>query len=148
MIAIFVLILYETEKMLYNKRYSNLGGMAMNCMKCGRETQEDNVFCQACLLEMQKYPVHADTVVLLPRRKDAPVVKKAPKRHVPTQEEQLKLYRKRVFILTVLLAVSIGVIALMLKPTMHYIRDEHFEIGQNYSTVIPATSGSATKSGE
>ena len=48
----------------------------MNCLKCGRETQEDNVFCQACLLEMQKYPVHADTVVLLPRRKDAPVIKK------------------------------------------------------------------------
>ena len=120
----------------------------MNCMKCGRETQEKNVFCQTCLLEMQKYPVRADTVVLLPRRKEASLVKKTPKRHVPAPEEQLKQIRKRVLFLALLLAVSIGLIALMLKPTMHYIMDDHFEIGQNYSTVISQMPVSTTKSGE
>ena len=29
----------------------------MNCMKCGRETQNEQVFCQDCLQEMEKYIV-------------------------------------------------------------------------------------------
>ena len=58
----------------------------MNCMKCGRETRGEDVFCQDCLTEMKKYPVDPGTVVLLPRRKD-PSAKKADKRHPPTPEE-------------------------------------------------------------
>lgn len=117
----------------------------MNCLKCGQETQAENVFCQNCLLEMEKYPVRPGTVVQLPRRREPSLLKKIPKRHVPTQEEQILSLRKTVMILSVLLAVCIGVIALMFKPTMHYVLDEHVEIGQNYSTVttIVATTGSS-----
>ena len=119
----------------------------MNCMKCGRETQAENIFCQDCLAEMEKYPVRPGTVVLLPRRKEPSIIKKLPKRHVPTPEEQNVLLRKRVRILAIALLVCIAAIVFMFNPTMHYILDEHVEIGQNYSSVVstaaPTTSASA-----
>ena len=115
----------------------------MNCMKCGRETRDENVFCQDCLLDMEKYPVRPGTVVLLPRRRESSIVKKIQTRHVPTAEEQIAFLRRWVLILSVVLGICIAAIALMIKPTMHYILDEHVEIGQNYSTVTPTTTDSA-----
>ena len=120
----------------------------MNCMKCGRETQNETVFCQDCLLEMEKYPVRPGTVVQLPRRREVPAIKKAPKRHIPTAEEQIRFFRKCTIILTVLLLLCIAAIALMFKPTMHYVRDEHFEIGQNYSSVVTNTTSASQSAGE
>ena len=110
----------------------------MNCMKCGRETRGEDVFCQDCLTEMKKYPVDPGTVVLLPRRKD-PSAKKALKRHTPPPEELIDILRRQRAILLFLLLVSLAAILTMFEPTMHYIRDEHYEIGQNYSTVTPNT---------
>ena len=130
--------------MLYNKESSKLGGMAMNCMKCGRETVAENVFCQNCQLEMEKHPIQPGTVVLLPRRRETAVVKKTPKRHMPSAEEQLKNLRKAVMILSVLLSIAVLAIVLMFGPTMHYVMDDHFEIGQNYSTVMPSPATAAT----
>ena len=118
----------------------------MNCMKCGRETQDENVFCQNCLLDMEKYPVRPGTVIQLPRRREVSIVKKMPKRHIPSLEEQLKYYRKAIWILTLLLVLCIGAIVLMFKPTMHYVLDEHVEVGQNYSSVnSSATPASSTE---
>lgn len=115
----------------------------MNCIKCGRETTGEDVFCQECLSEMGRYPVQPGTVVLLPRRKDSSYAKKAPKRHTPSPEEQISVLRNRISILVLLLVFSIAAIALMFKPTMHYIRDEHYEIGQNYSSVTPSAPAPA-----
>ena len=112
----------------------------MNCMKCGRETENEQVFCQDCLQVMEKFPVRPGTVVLLPRRREPSVIKKSIKRHVPSAEEQVKILRKRVMTLTLLLIMCIIAIVLMYKPTMHYVLDEHVEIGQNYSTMTTTTS--------
>ena len=114
----------------------------MNCMKCGRETQAENAFCQNCLEEMEKHPVLPGTVVLLPRRKETSVIKKSTKRRTLTPEEKIAFLQKCVLTLTILLAISVAAVILMFKPTMHYIMDEHFEIGQNYSTVISSTATS------
>ena len=114
----------------------------MNCMKCGRETENDNVFCPDCLLIMEKHPVRPGAVVFLPRRRESTMNKKASKRHVPNHEEQIKQLRKRMTILSVLLAICIAIIAIMLKPALHYLMDEHVAIGQNYSSVIPIASES------
>ena len=116
----------------------------MNCMKCGRETQDENVFCQECLTEMEKYPIRPGTVVLLPRRREPIQPKKVPKRHVPTPEEQIKFFRKWAVIATVLAAICLALIALMFEPTMHYVMDEHYEIGQNYSSVVHTTVPAAS----
>ena len=117
----------------------------MNCMKCGRETNSENVFCQECLLDMEKYPVQPGSVVLLPRRRESYVIKKTPRRHIPSPEEQIKLLRKWLMILSIVLAVAITAIVFMFRPTMHYVMDQHFEIGQNYNTVIPTTVTSASE---
>ena len=110
----------------------------MNCMKCGRETRGEDVFCQDCLIEMQKYPVQPGTVVLLPRRKDSSS-KKAAKRHTPPPDELIANLRRQKLTLLVLLIACVIAIVLMFKPTMHYVRDEHYEIGQNYSSVTSDT---------
>ena len=117
----------------------------MNCMKCGRETKNEQVFCQDCLRVMQRYPVESGTVVFLPRRRD-PVVKKTVKRTVISQDEQIRMLRKQLGILWIVLAICIAAIVLMIKPTLHYVLDEHVEIGQNYSTVT--TPSPAPTSGE
>ena len=115
----------------------------MNCVKCGRETRGEDIFCQECLAEMEKYPVEPGTVVLLPRRKEVSAVKKAPKRHTPTPEEQIATLRQHRSTLLFLLVACIIAIALMFEPTMHYVQDEHYEIGQNYSSVTPSTAADA-----
>ncbi len=111
----------------------------MNCVKCGRETRGEDIFCQDCLTEMEKYPVQPGTVVLLPRRKETATVKKAPKRHTPSAEEQIETLRQHRATLLLLLVACLVAIALMFEPTMHYVRDEHYEIGQNYSSVTTNT---------
>lgn len=107
----------------------------MNCMKCGREFQEQGVFCRDCLEEMEKYPVLPGTVVQLPRHREQIPFRRTLKRHVPSAEEQLAKLRKTVAILLLLLMICVGLIVLMFNPTMHYIGHDHFAIGQNYSSV-------------
>ena len=111
----------------------------MYCVKCGRETRGEDIFCQDCLTEMEKYPVEPGTVVLLPRRKESSATKKIAKRHTPSPEEQVTALRQQRSALLFLLLVCIIAIVLMFEPTMHYMQDEHYEIGQNYSSVTPST---------
>ena len=119
----------------------------MYCMKCGRETENENVFCLDCQQEMEKYPVQPGAVVFLNRRREPTVIKKLPKRHVPTAEEQNVFLRKMVMWLSIALVVCILTILLMFNPTMHYVLDEHVEIGQNYSSVTHSTPSTTTTVG-
>ena len=105
----------------------------MHCMKCGRETESEQVFCQDCQLEMEKYPVKPGTVVQLPKQQD-PAPKKSGKRRVIPLEDQVKILRKRVKVLTALLAV----------PTVLYFEEEHFLPGQNYSSITVTTASEDT----
>ena len=62
----------------------------MYCMKCGKEIKENQVFCEACLVTMGKYPVKPGTVVRLPQRKSAPAAKKSNSRRrtqIPPEEQ-------------------------------------------------------------
>ena len=74
----------------------------------------------------------------------ASFIKKTTKRHTPTLEEQNAELREWNRILLVIVVICIAAIAYMFKPTMHYVNDEHYEIGQNYSSVnstaTPATT--------
>ena len=115
----------------------------MNCMKCGREMKE-GVFCDACLAEMENYPVKPGTVVHLPRKTQTAAVKKPAPRKKPYQnpEEQVNALRKLVFRLSAALAVCIALLIgagyftvihlLETKPT--------FLPGQNYSSVDSTVS--------
>ena len=118
--------------------------MAMNCMKCGRETENEQVFCQDCLQIMEKYPVRPGTVVLLPRRRET-TIKKTVKRHVIPAEEQIKILKKQILILWFILVFCIAAIVIMINPTLHYALDKHVPVGQNYSTVTNNTSASSSE---
>ena len=56
----------------------------MGCIKCGRDLEEGQIFCQSCLEVMAKYPVKPNTAIQLPDHKDSAAPKKsAPKRRQP-----------------------------------------------------------------
>ena len=40
----------------------------MQCLRCGRETEGDHVFCFLCETVMMKHPVKPNTVVTIPER--------------------------------------------------------------------------------
>ena len=69
--------------------------MTMNCVKCGRETEENQVFCHVCMDAAEKYPVNPTTVVHIPVRKpDEEIRRRASKKKLPPtiseQNEKLK----------------------------------------------------------
>ena len=112
----------------------------MGCIKCGRETVMEQVFCPDCLTEMEKYPVRPGTVVQLPNRKTAVSVKKHPKKRGIAPEEQVKVLTKRCRTLFILLLVAITVAVLLAIPAAEHLTEGRFKIGQNYNTVTPETN--------
>lgn len=117
----------------------------MNCMKCGRETVNDQVFCVECLAEMENYPVKPGTVVHLPRRREETSAKKSHSRRKaqPAPEEQVKTLRKLLRVLLIALLVSTVLLVFTgYFSVIHLMEnDSVFLPGQNYSS---ATSSDAT----
>ena len=69
----------------------------MRCMKCGRDTENEQVFCESCREIMAKYPVKPGTVVQLPHRDQQIQKKQTIRRHVTLSvEEQIKRLRRSV----------------------------------------------------
>jgi len=109
-------------------------------MKCGRETAAEQVFCQDCLLEMQKYPVKPGTAVMLPKHREPSAIRKPPKRRAPSMEDQLKSLRKRVHLLTALLLVAVVAIVCLSIPTAKHLMERRLPPGQNYSSIVTTTA--------
>ena len=95
----------------------------MNCLKCGREIEEGQVFCNACLVQMAKYPVKPGTAVQLPSRGSAAAAKKvhARRRGKTALEEQLKALKARVRVLSVLLAACVVLLVVLSVVTLRYM---------------------------
>lgn len=110
----------------------------MTCLKCGRDTADDRVFCQECLAVMDRYPVKPGTPVHLPHHAFESTPRKAPprKRSVPLEDQvvQLKrnLRRSRLIGLVLLVALSLAAVLLVRE-----IAGEDLPaIGQNYTIDI------------
>ena len=108
----------------------------MNCLKCGRETAAEQIFCLECQAEMEKYPVKPGTVVQLPQRKENPSPRRV-KRRSQTSEEHIRQLQKRIRTLSLLLFLSALVIVALLIPTIEHLTEEHYLPGQNYSSMAP-----------
>ena len=108
----------------------------MQCMKCGREIPVDQVFCQECLTDMEKYPVDPGIVVTLPPEARAVRQMQPVKvhRHKKTAEEQNKTLRKwlRITSWSLVLSVSLLIGAGGLIYSLLTQEDEPLP-GQNYS---------------
>lgn len=84
----------------------------MSCLRCGRETAEAHVFCNACLDYMAQHPVKSDTPIYLPKRDQ----KEAQKKHrrvkrERTAEEIIESLRKRVRFLTAVCLIFVMMLA-------------------------------------
>lgn len=124
----------------------------MNCVKCGREIEEDQVFCQNCLEEMSLYPVKPGTAIHIPSHKHEEEFKKiSPRRKLLTPSEQnLKLRKKvlRLRILVILLVLVCGALGYVVARTVEELDFQRL-LGQNYSTIItPAETEGAEPSTE
>lgn len=117
----------------------------MNCLKCGRETIGEQIFCEDCLLVMQKYPVKPGTAVKLPDRRETTSFRRAVKRR-PTvsPEEQIRVLRKRVSHLTIGLILALLTVAALIYPTISYLMEEHYKPGQNYNVVVTTEPSTTT----
>ncbi len=104
--------------MVYNRMEYEVGGNGMYCLRCGKETAEDKVFCQNCLQSMEGYPVKSGTPIVLPRHPD-PLPQKRGFRRARSQSPdelldslrmQLRRTGKLLAFVTLLLLAAVGLI--------------------------------------
>lgn len=110
----------------------------MNCIKCGREISEAQVFCPLCLKDMRNYPVKPGIAVQLPHHKDTPGPKKmhVKRRQPPTPEEQLIKIRKWLKRMIILWLITLILLAATIYPTVEFFTGNSFLLpGQNYTTI-------------
>ena len=112
----------------------------MNCMKCGAQVEENQVFCDHCLSVMDRYPVKPDSHIHLPKRFLSPEPAKKPskKKRTPSQEEIISSLRLRVLRLrlaVVILIFLVGVIGGFLGMTLYKQYNDQF-IPRNYTIDI------------
>lgn len=112
----------------------------MKCMRCSKDTQNDQVFCPDCLAVMEQYPVSANVTVRLPRRPDPQFVRKPPRRRMPSEEEQIRNLKRKVKVLRWLLAAALAVIIALSIPTVIHLMEDGDGLlpGQNYSSAVDA----------
>ena len=113
----------------------------MNCVKCGKDTTENNVFCSDCLAQMADYPVKPGTPVLIPDHSPARRTS-VRKFRAPEPEDVIRRQKK----LIRLLAVSVAVlfIAWVLTTVMAVrmlMEEEHAPIGQNFGITTNHNEG-------
>ena len=93
----------------------------MNCIKCGVKIPEEQTFCDACLADMEKYPVKPDVTVVLPHRDDNPSRKKMRRQRAPSTEEQLKRVKSRLKMAHLTLAVVFVCFLLVAALLLQYL---------------------------
>ena len=96
-INIFFNTLYEWKILLYNRKgYEHTkGGMGMYCLRCGKDTPDNKVFCKSCLDSMEAYPVKPGHPIILPSRPVAVAPKKSRKPKNLSNEELLDSLRQQ-----------------------------------------------------
>ena len=113
----------------------------MKCMRCARETAPQQVFCNACLENMARYPVRSDTPIYLPVRKpkEAPKKKSRRFRRERTAEEMVMILRKRVKVLTAITVILVMMLSAATAGVWLAKRQGADlsipNIGQNFKTV-------------
>ena len=112
----------------------------MQCMKCGVEIPEQQVFCDHCLGIMEQYPVKPDVHIHLPKRDASPEQSKKPtkKKRSLSQEELLSILKMRVLRLRLAVAVLVFLLCLLsgLFALNLYQQYQQSNTGKNYTIDI------------
>ena len=111
----------------------------MQCLKCGRKTEEQQVFCKDCLQAVSAYPISPTAVVHIPQRPTAPVKLSYQKEHSDT--DTIAQMRVTIRWLTATVAV-LSVLLCLLAGMLFYNLNKQPEqnIGRNYSTAGTETT--------
>lgn len=106
------------------------------CLKCGKKTEGNSVFCGECLTVMERYPVKPGTVVHLPHR-NVPTEQRSKEDYdAPTPAEQITHYRGIIRWLTAVVAglsILLVITAVLLIHTLDQEQPLPI-IGRNYTT--------------
>lgn len=107
----------------------------MNCLRCGKETKNEQVFCQDCIDSMEAYPVKPDIHIQLPSRHSPAAPKKSYRRkRSMTVDEQITALKKNVHRLTaisLLLALLLSFACAMLVH--NNAQKAESNVGRNYT---------------
>lgn len=105
----------------------------MNCMKCGREVEEGQVFCQECLEQMGNEPIRISTPVHIPRQPTKGAVTHHPVLHTEEEIRRLERANQRLRMWVLLLAMA----ALLLGMAGYHkeLSEAVDELGKNYSVI-------------
>lgn len=94
----------------------------MNCIKCGVKVPENQVFCDVCLADMEKYPVKPDVTVALPHREETPGTKKKSRKRILPPEEQLRRAKLKLRLAHLTLAVVFICFLLVAAMLLQYLQ--------------------------
>ncbi len=112
----------------------------MYCLKCGRDIEGQQVYCNGCLEMMDRYPIKPGTPVHLPKRNPIVASKKQGRRNTPSLEDQLRRLRRMVTTLIfLLLAVSLGASFFVYQYFQPDSTDEEPSPGQSWSVASDET---------
>lgn len=129
----------------------------MNCMKCGVEIQDKQVFCEHCLEVMKDYPIKPDAHIHLPKREDpAENAKRSSKKKRPVSaEEKISALRTKVMRLRMVVVVLIFLLCIFSALFgLHVYGDINAQpvTGQNYtidtSTKSPLPAATVATTGK
>lgn len=113
----------------------------MYCLKCGSETENEQVFCSHCLEIMEMHPVKPGTPVKIPNRETNPSMKKLNRRKTLTLEEQLVRMRVLVRTLLALLGAVTVVLGIFIWLYIQAINNPselpENSKGTNYTVIVP-----------
>ena len=90
----------------------------MYCLKCGNETENEQVFCQRCLDRMEQYPVKPGTIARIPHRSTNTALKKQNRRKAHSLEDQV--IRLRVAIRTMLTILGAALVVLGIFAWLYF----------------------------
>ena len=105
----------------------------MNCLKCGKEINDGQVFCANCLQAMEQYPVKPDAAIHLPNRVAKPVAKQRRSRRRRNKDAQLRHVRKVVRILIAVVILLTLLLATTAAALVVTLQQKDSNIGKNYT---------------
>ena len=124
----------------------------MYCIKCGRETNSERVFCEECLQSMEQYPVKPGTPVHLPKKSLPPQDKKGTRKKKPHKPEEqiaalkIKVKHQRRLILLLIAALLVASWFLFASTIQNYLSkdDETQPMTTVPTTTVPMTTAPTT----
>ncbi len=116
----------------------------MYCLKCGNETENEQVFCQRCLDVMEQYPVKPGTIARIPHRNSNAALKKQNRRKTHNLEDQVIRLRVTVRTLLAILGAVLVVLGIFVWLYFNMLDNlaevPEFSKGTNYQVVERETT--------